>query len=45
MRNAHWISGYIARNTEKPGKLETHTVEPGIWRDMLKNIENEKHTL
>ena len=22
-----------------------HTVQPGIWREILKNVENEKYTL
>jgi Fe-S-cluster containining protein len=27
------------------GKCETYTVRPGIWRETLKNVENEKCTL
>jgi hypothetical protein len=27
---------------EKLGKLEIHTLGPGIWQERLKNVENEK---
>ena len=35
----------MARNTQKHGKLEMHTVGSGIWREKLKNEENKKCTL
>ena len=35
----------MARNTEKRGKREMHTVGPGIWLQKLKNMENKKWTL
>ena len=35
----------MARNTEKRGKCEMHTLGPGIWRETLKNVENEKCSL
>ncbi|KRX36551.1 hypothetical protein T09_14334 [Trichinella sp. T9] len=28
----------------KRKKLETHRIGPGIWRETLKKVENEKHT-
>ena len=31
--------------TEKCGKGDTNTVGPGIWREILKKVENEKCTL
>jgi hypothetical protein len=31
--------------TEKPGRREMHTEGPGIWREALKNLENEICTL
>ena len=36
--------GY-GKQTEKLGKWEMETLRPGIWQDILKNIENEKCTL
>ena len=27
---------------EKRGKLETHTVDPGVWRESMKNVEYGK---
>ena len=30
------------QKTEKRGKKETDTVEPEIWRKILKKVENEK---
>ena len=35
----------MAKNTEKFGKCEMHTGGPGIWRETLKKVENEKFTL
>ena len=35
----------MARNTEKRGKRETHTVGREIWRETLKNVENKTQTL
>ena len=35
----------MLRNTEKREKQETHFVVPGIWRETLKNVKNEKCTL
>ena len=29
----------------KRKKLETHRIGPGIWRETLKKVENEKHTV
>ena len=34
----------MARTTEKRGKWNTNTVRPGIRRETLKNIKNEKYT-
>ena len=31
--------------TKRREKCEMHTVGPGIWRETLKNVENEKCTL
>ena len=45
MSKAHSRRWYMARNTEKHRKLETHTVEHSIRRETLQNMENEKHTL
>jgi hypothetical protein len=33
MRIAHYKTWNMARNTEKLGKCEIHTVEPGIWQE------------
>ena len=35
----------MARNTEKRGKCELHTLGPGTWRETLKKVENEKCSL
>ena len=35
----------MVRNAQKRGKREMHTVGPGIWRETLKIMENEKCTL
>ena len=32
MSHKHYMTMNMARNTEKRGKLEMHTVRPGIWR-------------
>ena len=31
MRQKHCLTRNMARNTEKGGKCEMHTVEPGVW--------------
>ena len=36
--------GIQQKNTEKRGKWDTNTVGPRIWRETLKNVENEKYT-
>ena len=33
MRNTHYKTWNISRNTEKPAKWETHNVGPGLWRE------------
>ena len=35
----------MARNTEKSAKWDSHTVEPGIWREIENNMKYEKYTL
>ena len=35
----------MARNTEKRGKCELHTLGPGTWRETLKKVEKQKRTL
>jgi hypothetical protein len=35
----------LGENTEKHKKIEMHTVGPGIWRETVKNVKNEKYTL
>ena len=45
MKNSHGRTWNMARNTEKCGKLETHTVGPGKGRETVKNMKNEKCTL
>jgi hypothetical protein len=35
----------MARNTKNCGKWDSNTVGPGIWREILRNVENEKCTL
>jgi hypothetical protein len=42
MRNSHGRTWNMARNTEKHAKLETHTIGPQIWREILKNVKNDK---
>jgi hypothetical protein len=42
MRNTHCRIWNMARNTEKHGKYEMHTLGNGTWRETLKNVENEK---
>jgi hypothetical protein len=32
------------KKTVKCGKLDTHTVGPGIWLETLKDMKNEKYT-
>jgi hypothetical protein len=32
----------MLRNTEKRGKCEKKSVSLGIWREILKNVKNEK---
>ena len=45
MRKAHCMMWNMASNTEKREKWEKHTVGPGLWRETLKKLENEKCTL
>jgi hypothetical protein len=33
------------KETDKEEKCEKHLVGPGIWRETLKNVKNEKQTL
>ena len=33
MRHKHSLIWNMAGNTPKPGKLEMHSVGPGIWRE------------
>ena len=35
----------MARNTETSAKWDSHTVEPGIWREIENNMKYEKYTL
>ena len=35
----------MARNIEKREKLETHIIGCGIWREIVKNLKNEKYTM
>ena len=35
----------MVRKTEKLGKCEKLNVRPRIWRETMKNVENEKWTL
>ena len=35
----------MTRNIEKGGKWEMNTLGPGIWREKLKNVENETQTV
>ena len=44
-KKAHSMTWIMARNTEKRGKWEMHTVGPAIWWKNWKNEENEKHTI
>jgi len=45
MRNTQGRTSNMVRNAQKRGKREMHTVGPGIWRETLKIMENEKCTL
>ena len=45
MRNVHCRTWNMARNIEKRKKLETHIIGHGIWREIVKNVKNEKYTL
>jgi hypothetical protein len=45
MRNSNGRKCNMVRNTEKRAKREKQTVVPGIWRETLKHVENEKQTL
>ena len=46
MKNAHYRTWNIARKLKKKTvKGDTNTVGYGIWRETLKNMENEKCTL
>ena len=40
MRNAQSRTWSMARNTEKHGKCEIHTLGLEIWRGKLKKMEN-----
>ena len=33
MRHKYFLNWNMARNTEKDGKWEMHTIGPGIWRE------------
>ena len=44
-RNTQGRTSNMVRNAQKRGKREMHTVGPGIWRETLKIMENEKCTL
>ena len=35
----------IWRENSKTWKIDTLTVEPGIWRETVKNVINKKYTL
>ena len=37
--------GICPKETDKVRKGETHMVVRGIWQKILKNVQNEKHTL
>ena len=45
IRNEHSMTWNMAKNTEKRGKWETHTVRPGLSCETLKKVQNEKCTL
>ena len=45
MRNTHYSTWNMARNTKKRENRETHMVGHGIGRDTVKNVKNEKCTL
>ena len=45
MRNAHCMICNMAKNTEKRGKWETHTVISALWCETVKKVQNEKFTL
>ena len=44
MRHKHSLTWNMARNTQKRGKLEIHTLGPGIWHYTVKNVKNKKYT-
>ena len=44
MRHTHCRSWNLAINSDKREKSETHIVRPGIWRETVKNVINEKYT-
>jgi hypothetical protein len=45
MRNPDFRFWIWQENRKTRGKKEKHTLGPGIWRETLKNVENEKCTL
>ena len=45
MWNAHSLTWNMAKNTEKHGKWETHTVTSALWCETVKKVQNEKWTL
>jgi len=45
MRHKQTLTWNMAGNTQKRGKLEMHTVGPGIRLSKLKIMENYKHAL
>ena len=44
MRNAHCMTWNMARKMKKIGKSETHSIGSEIYRETLKNMENENYT-
>ena len=42
MRNTHGRTWNFARNSQKPGKLQMHTLGCEIWLETMKNMENKK---
>ena len=45
MTHKQTLTWNMAGNTQKRGKLEMHTVGPGISLSKLKIMENDKHAL
>ena len=44
MRNSHGRTRNMARNTEKRAERETHTINPEICQETVKNVNNEKYS-